>query len=112
MYGNLAVSLDAGTALKKATATGAKLAYSEFESFLNTRGTAKNRYVTLARVLAERDAKWSELKQGFEIRLRETISDVQFTNYLNSLKDYGFITHSNDLYSVPDPLLKKALKTS
>jgi hypothetical protein len=112
MFGNLALSLDSDAALKKSIANGAKLAYSELETFLNMRLAAKKRYLALLRILAEKDMKWGDLKRALQIELKEMVSDPQFSNYLNSLKDYGFILHVNDFYSIPDPLLRRALARS
>lgn len=109
MFGNLSLSLDSKKALEKAVTNGAKLAYSELESFLDSRPSAKNRYFALCKIIAGKSLGWSNLKQLFQIELKESISDSQFTNYLNSLKDYGFIIHKEDVYSMPDPLLKRAL---
>ena len=109
MFGNLALSLDPNTALKRAVTTGTKLAYSEFETFLATRGTAKNRYLALIRIIASKAIGWSDLKRSLEIELKESISDPQFTNYIHSLMDYGFVLHADNLYSIPDPLLRMAL---
>jgi len=111
MFGNLSISLDQETALKRAVVNGAKLAYSEVESFLGSRLSAKKRYLALLRILAERNMGWGELKRALQIELKELLSDPQFTNYLNSLMDYGFITYSDSekVYSIPDPLLRKAL---
>ncbi len=110
MFGHLSLSLDLENALKNAMINGAKLAYSELESFLGSRLPAKKRYLVLLSILAEKNIGWVNLKRALQIELKESISDPQFTNYLNSLKDYGFIVHSKDVYSIPDPLLRKALK--
>lgn|GEM_PF-2454222 len=95
MFGNLALSQKPDAALKKSIANGAKLAYSELGDFLNMRQAAKKRYLTLLRILAEKEMRWGDLKLALEVEIREPVSDPQFTNYLNSLKDYGFISHAN-----------------
>ena len=112
MFGNLSLSLNPNKALKKAMVDGVRMAYSEFESFLYRRPAAKKRYIKLCEILAGKDMKWSDLKRALQIELKERISDSQFTNYLNSLIEYGFIVHIGDTYSVPDPLLKRALTGS
>ncbi len=109
MFGSLSFSIDPVFALKEAIVNGSKLAYSELESFLAMRPTARKRYLVLLKILAEKNAGWSELKLALEVRLNEKISDPQFTNYLNSLIDYGFLLHQEDRYILPDPLLKKSL---
>ena len=109
LFGNTSISTDLDTALNNSIVTGAKLAYSELESFLDGRPAAKKRYLTLMRILANSSMRWSDIKRSVQIELKESISDSQFSNYLNSLVDYGFIVLKEDFYSIPDPLLKKAL---
>jgi AAA+ ATPase superfamily predicted ATPase len=109
MFGNLSLTFNPNTALKKTIAEGAKLAYSELESFLERRPAAKRRYIELCKILAEKSMGWSDLKRALQIQLKESISDPQFTNYLDSLLDYGFIVSVEGVYAIPDPLLKKAL---
>ena len=109
MFGNSALTASFENALKNATKKGAELAYSELESFLGGRAAAKKRYIALLSILAEKSMRWADLKRAMEIELKEPISDSQFTNYLDSLVDYGFIITENGVYSIPDPLLKKAL---
>jgi len=109
MFGNLALSTKPSTALQRAAKQGALLAYSELRSFLDGRAQAKGRYLALVRILAHKSMRWSELKRAVQIELREEISDSQFTNYLHSLLDYGFIVEKEGIYELPDPLLKKAL---
>ncbi len=110
MFGNTYLSSDANKALKSSITTGAKLAYSELESFLGMRAPAKKRYLTLLVLLAHGESEWGVLKRGAEVKLKEPISDSQFSNYLNSLVSYGFIASDNRRYFIPDPLLKKALR--
>jgi len=109
MFGNFSLTLNPNTALKKTVTEGMKLAYSEFESFLEMRPAAKRRYIELCKVIAEKGMGWSDLKRALQVQLNESISDPQFTNYLNSLLDYGFVVSTDGLYVIPDPLLRKAL---
>jgi hypothetical protein len=109
MFGNFSLTLNPDTALKKTMAEGMKLAYSEFESFLEMRPAAKRRYVELCKIIAQKGMGWSDLKRALQVQLNESISDPQFTNYLNSLLDYGFVVSTDGLYFIPDPLLRKAL---
>jgi AAA+ ATPase superfamily predicted ATPase len=109
MFGNCTLSTEPEKALTDAITKGAVLAYAEFESFLNARLLAKKRYISLIRLLATRAMGWTELKHALQIELKESISDPQFTNYLDALLSYGFIVHVNDVYFIPDPLFKKAL---
>lgn len=108
-FGNLALSTKAALALRRAAEEGAILAYSELESFLDARIQAKGRYLALLRIIARKSMKWSDLKRALQIELKESVSDSQFTNYLDSLIDYGFTIKSDGFYEIPDPLLKKAL---
>lgn len=110
IFGNTSLSLDTEEALKKSVKKGSMLAYSELESFLDMRKPAKKRYLALLQLLAEREMRWVDLKRSLQIELKEGISDPQFSNYLNSLKDYGFVILLDSIYSIPDPLLRKALR--
>lgn len=109
MFGNLTLSVKPDVALKRTVKEGALLAYSELRSFLDGRMQAKGRYLSMLRLLAKGGMSWSNLKRSLQIELNEIISDSQFTNYLNSLVDYGFVVKSEGAYEIPDPLLKKAL---
>jgi AAA+ ATPase superfamily predicted ATPase len=110
IFGNTTLSMDMKEALKKSVKKGSMLAYSELDSFLGMRKPAKKRYIALLQLLAEREMRWVDLKRSLQIELKERISDPQFSNYLNSLRDYGFILLTDNIYSIPDPLLKKALR--
>jgi len=111
LFGNLSLLTNPTQALKRAEEEGKSLAYSELQSFLEKRVQAKGRYLALLRVLAQKDASWSVLKRLVERELDEEISDAQFTDYLRGLMNYGFIVEKEKLYTIPDPLLKKALIT-
>lgn len=108
MFGNYSLSRNTSNALKYTITIAKQLAYAEVENFLGARPSAKKRYLTLLNILAKKETQWSKLKQSIEAELDEKISDTQFSNYLNSLIEYGFITFNNNTYDIPDPMLKKA----
>lgn len=109
MFGNASLRATFEDALKNTIKTGSMLAYSELETFLNTRQVAKKRYLMLLRLLAEKNMRWTDIKRALQIELKESISDPQFSNYLNALTAYGFVVVIDNRYFIPDPLLKKAL---
>jgi AAA+ ATPase superfamily predicted ATPase len=110
LYGNLEAAGEK-SALDKAVDRGSRLAYSEFETFLGNRLAAKGRYVSLMRAISRTENGWAELKRTLQAELREEISDQQFSGYLESLNEHGFVLKGADgAYSVPDPLLKHALR--
>ena len=109
IFGNSALLVDIPTALNESVRKGALLAYSELTSFLQNRAAAKNRYLTIMHLLAQKEMRWSTLKDAVQFERKEIISDSQFSTYLNSLVMYGFVTSLDQHYSIPDPLLKRAL---
>jgi AAA+ ATPase superfamily predicted ATPase len=111
MFGSLSISTKFDVALETAVDKGASLAYSELGSFLDMRPSAKRRYLSLLKILAEKDSSWADLKRALQVELKEEISDPQFSNYLNSLVSYGFLVTKEGVYSIPDPLLRQALRT-
>jgi len=110
IFGNASISSSPDNALKNSITKGAKLAYSELETFLSARQAAKGRYLALLKLLADKEMRWTDIKRTLQIELKESISDSQFSNYLNALTDYGFVIVADEIYSVPDPLLKRALR--
>ncbi len=110
MFGNNSLSHEPEVALKKTMKKAAMLAYSEVESFLQNRQAARSRYLSLLRAIAKGESKWAELKKAVEISTNQHVNDSQFANYLNSLVSYGFVVANNNGYSIPDPMLKKALR--
>ena len=110
LFGNKALTSNPDEALAYSLTSGAMLAYSELETFLGMRLVAKKRYLTILKLLAEKDMRWTELKRAFQIELKENIADSQFGNFLNALTAYGFVIAVDNIYSVPDPLLKRALR--
>ncbi len=96
-------------ALDKTLELGMKTATEEFQSFLETRGTGKKRYIEVMKILAEGQKRWKEIKTLLEIRLKRNIPNNQISKYLNELRKYGFIMKKNNKYLIPDPLLRRGI---
>jgi len=48
-------------------------------------------------------------KEIMEIKLRRRIANNQITRYLTELVKYGFIEKRENLYYIPDPLLRETI---
>ncbi|MBI4981165.1 ATP-binding protein [Candidatus Woesearchaeota archaeon] len=94
------------TALLKVTKEGSKLAKKELESFLNNRNRVA--YTMVLKLIAQGHNQWGIIKQQFAKKDR-AVSDRQLDLYLKELIDYNFVEKVDPVYSVPDPLLVRAL---
>lgn len=108
LFGNNTNQTKEEIALKETVNQGKQLVYSEFETFLGSRISAKLRYTALIKIISLDETSWSNLKTRLQLELNQEISDPQFTNYLDSLMSYGFIVNIEGKYSISDPLLKRA----
>lgn len=85
------------------------LAIKEFNHFLNLRWQAKDRYLTIAKILARVEkASWKKLKTLLEME-KGRISDKTFSSLLENLKGAGFITKIDNEYRITDPVLQYGL---
>lgn len=109
LFGYEALKKEPEDALDDVIQKGSKLAFSEFEGFLERRYQAKERYLAIVEGLSLRPMKWSEIKDFLFVKLKEKIADNQISNYLNNLVEYGFVTERKGYYTIPDPLLKTAI---
>jgi len=110
IFGNSALGSEPANALADSVTKGTLLAHSELQSFLGARRSAEKRYLTLLRLLAGGPMRWSVLKREMQAVLNERIADSQFSNYLKSLVAYGFVAVVGNIYEMPDPLLRRALR--
>jgi len=86
-----------------------KIARSEFCNFVSAVGS--KRYVEVLRALSGGGATWSQIKRYLEVRLGTRIYDSGLTRLLKNLVDNGFIEKREDLYVIPDPVLRHASRT-
>ena len=87
-----------------------KLAISELEHFLETRGVARRRYLAIMEAIARLDEPtWSRIL-GYTTAKIGRIPKNTFNTMLQNLIDAGFIEKNNSVYKVTDPILEYALK--
>ena len=100
---------DPDEALNLVLSNGIKLVKNELDLFLETRGIGRRRYILVLKILAEGPKRWKEIKEIIEIKLRRRIANNQITRYLTELIKYGFIEKRENLYYIPDPLLRETI---
>jgi AAA+ ATPase superfamily predicted ATPase len=55
-------------------------------------------------------ARWSDVKRLLQAEKGRPISDSEVTKLLRNLVDYGFLEKRGELYAVPAPVLRRALR--
>ncbi len=83
-----------------------KIVANEFCKFVDAMGS--KRYVEIIRAINREGATWSEIRRYLEIRLGTKIYDSELARLLRNLIDNGFIEKRDDLYIIPDPILRQA----
>lgn len=87
-----------------------KLALSELEAFLDTRGAAKRRYLEALRTMATLgEASWSNIKARMDALLGG-VPERRLADILKNLVEHGFAAKTDGEYRVADPILQHALK--
>jgi len=107
-YGYYATRLGHKEAMMRTLEEGARLVREELNSFLAQRRQARNRYLSILRIIATPSA-WSEVKYGLSAKLGVKVSDKQLSRYLSELVDYGFAVKTDNRYALADPLIVHAL---
>jgi hypothetical protein len=102
----ISIEKDTKKAVEKTLETGERLVKDELDNFLNGR-VGRTKYITILKLL-KNDLKWNEIKRGFEAKYGR-ISDKQLSALIKTLVNYGFIEKRENVYCIPDPLLKKVL---
>jgi len=100
----ISIEKDTKKAVEKTLETGERLVKDELNNFLNGR-VGRTKYITILKLL-KNDLKWNEIKRGFEAKYGR-ISDKQLSALIKTLVNYGFIEKRENVYCIPDPLLKK-----
>lgn len=83
-----------------------RMALTEFCNFVDVMGT--KRYVEILKAVGSEGATWSQIKRYLEVRLGTRIYDSELSRLLKNLVDNGFIEKRNELYVIPDPVLRHA----
>jgi len=108
-YFGLNALRDPSTALEATVERAAEVAAGEFCNFVRYMGT--RRYVSVAKLAAAAGgARWSDVKRLLQAEEGRPISDSEVTKLLRNLVDYGFLEKRGDVYAVPDPVLRRALR--
>jgi hypothetical protein len=82
----------------------------EFENFLADKAVARDRYLTIMRIVSRGCAGWGEIKNGLEVMLGMEISDSRISEYLRQLLDSAWIVKPNNKYCPAEPLIGKAFR--
>ncbi len=94
------------SALLKVTEEGSKLAKKELDNFLHKRNRVV--YTLVLKLITQGHNQWGMIKQQFA-KKDKAVSDRQLDLYLKELIDHNFVEKADQVYSVPDPLLVRAL---
>jgi len=107
-YGYLASRVGHRKAIARTLQEGTRLVRSELEAFLAQRPQARERYLSILRMLVS-PLSWSEVKRGLAAKLGRIPSDKQLSHYLAELVDYCFAIRVNGRYALADPLIARAV---
>jgi len=86
-----------------------EMVLQEYKNYLRIRPIAAKRYTLILRAVAENHNSWSSIKRYLEVIEGKKISDYVFTQLLRNLVDAGFLEKKNNIYQIPDPILKQLL---
>ncbi|BCS94350.1 AAA family ATPase [Metallosphaera javensis (ex Sakai et al. 2022)] len=95
---------DLNASLQRALQTAKRLIRQEFENFLRDKSLARERYLTVMRVIS-RCASWGEVKNALEAREGVEISDSEISNFLRQLMRASWIVKENGRYCPAEPLV-------
>ncbi len=86
--------------------SASKIVINEFCNFVKSRNS--RRYIEILKA-TKSGASWSEIKRYLEIKTGEKIYDYELTRLLRNLIDSAFIEKKDNLYTIPDPILRYAV---
>ncbi len=101
---------DLDRALNETVNYATMLIRQEFENFLADKAIARDRYLTIMRIVSRECAGWGEIKNGLEVTLGMEISDSRISEYLRQLLDSAWIIKLNDKYCSAEPLIGMAFR--
>ncbi|WP_256365654.1 AAA family ATPase [Saccharolobus sp. E5-1-F] len=106
LFGNFHVvrKLDFEIALRETIGEGKKIMLEEFNHFLSNKEN-KQLYCNIMNVL-KLASKWKDIKNGVEIRMGK-VDDKVFSNALQNLVNFNFVSKVDDEYKIVDPMLKE-----
>jgi len=86
-----------------------RIVVNEFCNFVNAMGS--KRYIEIIKAISSEGATWSQIKRYLEIKLGTKIYDSELSRLLKNLIDSGFIEKKDDLYIIPDLILRHSSKS-
>ncbi len=102
---------DLNKAINETVSYAIALIRQEFNNFLTDKVAARDRYLTIMRIVARECAGWSEIKNGLEVELGMEISDSRISEYLRQLLDSAWIVKVDNKYCPAEPLIGAAFRT-
>ncbi len=87
----------------------ARLAYEELEHTLQVFGVGRPRYAAVLKIVAEKEASWSEILRFIEAELGRVPRNT-LGNILKNLVDMGILEKTIEGYRVVDPVLRHAIR--
>ncbi|AAK41452.1 ATP-binding protein [Saccharolobus solfataricus] len=106
LFGNFYAvrKLDFEIALRETIGEGKKIMLEEFNHFLSNKEN-KQLYCNIMNVL-KLASKWKDIKNGVEIRMGK-VDDKVFSNALQNLVNFNFVSKVDDEYKIVDLMLKE-----
>jgi AAA+ ATPase superfamily predicted ATPase len=87
---------------------GKKIVMDEIENFLKNKKMARNRYITIMRLLKE-EKGWKDIKLDLKKKIGVSVSDSRLATYIDNLLRYSFIEKINSKYILADPILRRVI---
>lgn len=107
-YGNYrgVKKLSHKASLQKVYSEGSKIALAELERLI---ARSRNRYLYTLKAIANDIDSWADIKD-YVMAKSGRISDVRFSDLLESLIKFGFVEKIESAYKLTDPVLLRAVK--
>lgn len=94
-------------ALETVFEEGSRIVLAELSKIIEY---SKARYTAILKAVAQGATRWRDIKTYVEVRTGERVPDNRFTQLLGNLVKYGYLAKQGDEYSIPDPMVKHAVK--
>ncbi len=94
-------------ALQKVFEEGSRMVLAELSRVIEH---SKARYTAILKAVAQGATRWKDIKIHVEARTGTSIDNRRFTDLLKTLIKYGYLAKQNDEYTIPDPIVRHALK--
>lgn len=106
LYGSYATAekLPHDQALKETIREASKIVRDELNHFLE--GRDKDAHVRVLKAIAYGANSWSAIKKGLEASRGLPVNDKTLKSIIDSLLDSMYVAKRDDLYAIPDPLVR------